>query len=992
MKKILIVIMVIDILLLLCYCSIKNTNDTPSQSEGASTSSAVVTSTEEKAEQLITTTTTTLGKDTTDDQKPEEQVSEHFASYESILNLCRTVVYSLDTVNQNPRGLADGLFGLEDSTEKEWFLEIYYALSYLYRNRTTPENKLLLGYAIKDLNHDGVDELVLMDEACTVGAVFSTVNGKPVLLRAYEQRDSAWIDANGWLHENGSNGADHSVNAIYKIAAGGASLDLVAEFGTGDQTYYQLIRGEKKEITEAEFVALEEQYGKYLGSQDGAAATKEQAGLSFVSLFPDGITVPAFSHFTSYDSILRLCRTAINEIDFENDKRNELATALFGASMTTEKDWFFRIYDSLFLFHPGRGEEDHNSVHYKLSFRYSYKDLNRDGIDELVLMTDEYIMIAIFSMADGKPVLLGDYQPRGSCWIDENGWLHINGSGGADYSHNTVYKIATGGASFEVIAGFGTNGTEWIGDEAVTIYYKLVNGEKVRITEAECNALEEEYGKYLGYEAGAEATKEKAGLSMIPLFHLDDTIEQVFEAALNNEIKVTYGRFGEEDQAVYLKDYVMWEYFKPFGEFPSNSYALIDVDGDDICELAINSYNYIILRYDQGKVYLYEFSIKQMHALFTDGTICGHDQAGHVITGYKLSFDGTEVKEQELWKDVYDSETDEWSYYIKGEQVSIEERNRYFEKNPNIKVEFISKDLWENRVSPSEALVIAKDYWHDFALEKNELSLITGYDSKAPSSVYVVHLRKLVMDSHLSTIDWIWIDKITGKVIIPGTNTAPDGVSFLSYDVRNTWKEDLITLLSQLDIWEPENSIPGSYAVGLMDLNFDNTPEALVAYPGGSMGNIWVHIYNLKNPKEPIWFYDGAGFGGDGMSLRLTVAKVGDDYVVLAEGSIRGRSNRLELLSNLNDLETKKLETKELFGVGDSLNNPNQYFYMGERVEKSKYDEEYQKFLNDYTVFEETEITLAFWSDYDLSNKEQLVRDMAEKLLHSTQKFIYYQK
>ena len=54
MKKILIVIMVIDILLLLCYCSIKNTNDTPYQSEGATTSSAVVTSTEEKAEQLIT--------------------------------------------------------------------------------------------------------------------------------------------------------------------------------------------------------------------------------------------------------------------------------------------------------------------------------------------------------------------------------------------------------------------------------------------------------------------------------------------------------------------------------------------------------------------------------------------------------------------------------------------------------------------------------------------------------------------------------------------------------------------------------------------------------------------------------------------------------------------------------------------------------------------------------------------------------------------------
>ena len=34
--------------------------------------------------------------------------------------------------------------------------------------------------------------------------------------------------------------------------------------------------------------------------------------------------------------------------------------------------------------------------------------------------------------------------------------------------------------------------------------------------------LRKQYGNYLGWEAGAEATKEKAGLVFKPLFHLAD--------------------------------------------------------------------------------------------------------------------------------------------------------------------------------------------------------------------------------------------------------------------------------------------------------------------------------------------------------------------------------------------------------------------------------------------------------------------------------------
>ena len=234
------------------------------------------------------------------------------------------------------------------------------------------------------------------------------------------------------------------------------------------------------------------------------------------------------------------------------------------------------------------------------------------------------------------------------------------------------------------------------------------------------------------------------------------------------------------------------------------------------------------------------------------------------------------------------------------------------------------------------------------------------------------------MDNHLSTIENVWINKITGEVRYPYDND----LSSLSYGERQLWEDDLVTLLSGLEPYDPEAVSISTYAVGLFDLNFDNTPEVLVIYPGGSMGNMWVKIYDLQQPDELICDYNGMSIGEN----YLTVAKTGDDYVVLTKGSIRGRSYRLELLT----LDFGVVETKELFGVGDSSNDPNQYFYMGEPVEKAKYDEEYQKFLNDYTVFAKTEISLVFWKDYDLSDQKQLVRDIAEDLVYSSQTFIDY--
>ncbi len=182
-KKILIIFLVIDIILLLSYCTIRNQqSDSPAKSEKITTTQVPVSST---AVQAGTIPQVTQGKETTVVTTPQEPKKDYFESYESILELCRIATDYFDYEYDYEVAVkkADSMFGLEDSTEKEWFMSIYYVLRYyLAPDHNEPNNKRILGYAVKDLNGDGIDELVLLNDSYKVGAVFSMVKEKPVLL------------------------------------------------------------------------------------------------------------------------------------------------------------------------------------------------------------------------------------------------------------------------------------------------------------------------------------------------------------------------------------------------------------------------------------------------------------------------------------------------------------------------------------------------------------------------------------------------------------------------------------------------------------------------------------------------------------------------------------------------------------------------------------------------------------------------------------------
>ena len=92
-----------------------------------------------------------------------------------------------------------------------------------------------LGYAVKDINHDGTLELLLLDpnnvgwgssKGPFIYALFTLKDNKPVQLGQYWRREHAQIGADGTIYVV----ADHSHLYSYKLKAGASELTKLTEY------------------------------------------------------------------------------------------------------------------------------------------------------------------------------------------------------------------------------------------------------------------------------------------------------------------------------------------------------------------------------------------------------------------------------------------------------------------------------------------------------------------------------------------------------------------------------------------------------------------------------------------------------------------------------------------------------------------------------------------------------------------------------------------
>ena len=82
---------------------------------------------------------------------------------------------------------------------------------------------------------------------------------------------------------------------------------------------------------------------------------------------------------------------------------------------------------------------------------YAMCDLNGDGKSELLILSEDYTIHAIYTLRQGKPALVGAYWSRKKCIIDEIGVLCIDSSSGASDSSDAVFFLSPSGELKQVI-------------------------------------------------------------------------------------------------------------------------------------------------------------------------------------------------------------------------------------------------------------------------------------------------------------------------------------------------------------------------------------------------------------------------------------------------------------------------------------------------------------------------------------------------------------
>jgi len=95
-------------------------------------------------------------------------------------------------------------------------------------------------------------------------------------------------------------------------------------------------------------------------------------------------------------------------------------------------EWIEGKYDNLFSFPSDRSFEYYTRLLYTAyhsdhHMGYDEVDLNGDGLDELVLLNEDYRIKAIFKQKDGVPVLLDTFVfAYHTCWLDDEGLIHVD--------------------------------------------------------------------------------------------------------------------------------------------------------------------------------------------------------------------------------------------------------------------------------------------------------------------------------------------------------------------------------------------------------------------------------------------------------------------------------------------------------------------------------------------------------------------------------------
>ncbi|MBR2974536.1 MAG: hypothetical protein IKC47_02190 [Clostridia bacterium] len=355
--------------------------------------------------------------------------------YLPIINCFKDLVeYKKATESLPPRG----------DNEPYYYDAVYTAVGYYDPTRD-------FGYTIDDVNGDGTDELLLMERRCNLYSLFTLVDDVPTHVASFQ-------DGMGYLapwgevfyNEKLQEGTNYyNVKHVKKLV--GSTLvgveylwvDTDGDLATDeDMQYFYSTNGSRQQITKDQYNVYSTQYGYYW---DYPSRLTRLVGLQFVPALRTTMGSVPTADFSSYQATIETFRLMYVEVALKAGtkyERTKWTDGTYEQMMAFDSLADYKIYNKLMA--SCVLAQSTSSA----KFGYALRDLNGDGVDELVLLQNEYCVLAIFTQHNGKVVLLDSYTDTRSAFIDGNGVIHVQarllpGMHKKDASY-TLYTIQEG--------------------------------------------------------------------------------------------------------------------------------------------------------------------------------------------------------------------------------------------------------------------------------------------------------------------------------------------------------------------------------------------------------------------------------------------------------------------------------------------------------------------------------------------------------------------
>lgn len=373
-----------------------------------------------------------------------------------------------------------------------------------------------MGYAFKDINDDKYVELMLIGRDSRLYAIFTIIDNAPALVTTF-QKGMGYLSPDGIIFYNtkefDANGGQIFLgNHITRLVGGelvGIAygwIDTDSDFSTEDDSLYYCAGedGIRNEMTYEEYKILRSLYEHFW---DYPTRLTKLSGLKFNPTLLNSSNPQTPADFSTYDAIINTFGLMHSDVAGGKYVRTDWISSEYDLGMIFNSNEDYVLYNKLIA----ACTLVQNSS--KAAFGYAVKDLNGDGVDELILLESKFYVLAIFTQVDGTPVLLDTYTDLRSACIDADGLIHVKQriipGNKKDYEY-FVYEVK--GAELVCKTAIGV---KYSPEGAQDSWYKTVDGVTSDIEQTEWDALYAEYSIDIGTMAFNEYTELNSGLEFV---------------------------------------------------------------------------------------------------------------------------------------------------------------------------------------------------------------------------------------------------------------------------------------------------------------------------------------------------------------------------------------------------------------------------------------------------------------------------------------------